>query len=60
MSYGNKDKHGHKYCSNSKNIRPVEKLLFGKNTPHESIRIARAGDVPTTTDIAKHAGRLKI
>jgi len=29
-----------------RNIGPVEQLLFGKNTTHESIRIARAGGVP--------------
>jgi hypothetical protein len=42
-----------------KNIGPVEKLLFGKNTTHQSIRIARAGGVPATANIAKHANRLK-
>jgi len=42
-----------------RNIGPVEQLLFGKNTTHESIRIARAGGIPATAHIAKHADRLK-
>ena len=42
-----------------KNIGPVEKILFGNKTTHQSIRIARAGGVPATANIAKHAGRLK-
>ena len=42
-----------------KNIGPVEKILFGNKTTHQSIRIARAGGVPATTNITKHAGRLK-
>jgi len=37
----------------------VEKILFGKNTTHESLRIARAGGVPATAHIARHANRLK-
>lgn len=42
-----------------KNIGPVEKILFGEHTTHESIRIARAGGIPATAHIAKHADRLK-
>ncbi len=41
------------------NIGPFEKLMFGKNTTHQSIRIARSGGVPATAHIAKHADRLK-
>ncbi len=33
--------------------------MFGKNTTHESLRIARAGGVPATAHIRKHADRLK-
>lgn len=42
-----------------KNIGPFEDILFGKHTAHESIRIARAGGIPATTNIAKHANKLK-
>ncbi|PCI10905.1 MAG: glycine zipper family protein [Thiotrichales bacterium] len=42
-----------------KNIGPMEKLLFGKHTPHQVIRIARAGAIPATAHITQHAGRLK-
>ncbi|NOX91929.1 MAG: glycine zipper family protein [Gammaproteobacteria bacterium] len=42
-----------------KNIGPVEKILFGNKTTHQSIRIARAGGIPATANIAKHADRLK-
>lgn len=42
-----------------KNIGPVEKVLFGNKTTHQSIRIARAGGIPATAHIAKHADRLK-
>jgi len=42
-----------------KNIGPMKKLLFGKNTPHKSIRIARAGGIPATAHITQHADRLK-
>ena len=42
-----------------KNIGPIEKILFGNNTTHASIRIARAGGIPATANIAKHADRLK-
>jgi len=41
------------------NIGPFEKLMFGKNTTHQSIRIARSGGIPATAHIAKHADRLK-
>jgi len=41
-----------------KNIGPMEKLLFGNNTTHQSIRIARSGGVPATSHIAKHAKKL--
>ena len=41
------------------NIGPFEKLMFGKNTTHQSIRIARSGGVPATAHISKHANRLK-
>jgi len=34
-------------------------MMFGKNTTHQSIRIARSGGVPATAHIAKHADRLK-
>jgi hypothetical protein len=40
------------------NIGPIEKLLFGNKTTHESIRIARSGGVPATAHIAKHAARI--
>ncbi|MCF6337800.1 MAG: LysM peptidoglycan-binding domain-containing protein [Gammaproteobacteria bacterium] len=41
------------------NVGPFEKWMFGKNTTHETIRIARAGGIPATANIAKHADRLK-
>jgi hypothetical protein len=41
------------------NLGPTEKWLFGGKTTHQSIRIARAGGVPATANIAKHAQRLK-
>ena len=41
------------------NTEPVEKILFGNKTTHQSIRIARAGGVPATANIDKHADRLK-
>ncbi len=41
------------------NVGPFEKWIFGKNTTHESIRIARAGGIPVTANVAKHADRLK-
>lgn len=40
------------------NIGPLEKLLYGKRTPHEVIRIARGGGVPTGAVITKQADRL--
>jgi len=42
-----------------KNIGPMEKLLFGKHTPHQTIRIARAGGIPATAHISQQADRLK-
>lgn len=33
--------------------------MFGNKTTHQSIRIARAGGVPATANIDKHADRLK-
>jgi len=42
-----------------RNIGPFEKHLFGKQTTHESIRIARGGGIPATANIARHADRLK-
>jgi hypothetical protein len=41
------------------NLGPTEKWLFGGKTTHQSIRIARAGGVPATANIAKHSQRLK-
>ena len=41
------------------NIGPMEKLLFGKHTPHERIRIVRSGGIPATAHITQHADRLK-
>jgi len=41
------------------NIGPLEKVMFGKNTTHQSIRIARSGGIPATAHITKHADRLK-
>jgi len=41
-----------------KNIGPMEKMLFGNKTTHQSIRIARSGAVPATSHIAKHANKL--
>ncbi len=42
-----------------KNIGPFEKLLYGKKTPHEVIRIARGGAVPATANIAANTQHLK-
>ncbi|VAW90000.1 hypothetical protein MNBD_GAMMA17-1409 [hydrothermal vent metagenome] len=42
-----------------KNIGPMDKLLFGQHTPHQVIRIARAGGIPATAHIRQHADRLK-
>ncbi len=41
------------------NVGPFEQWMFGKNTTHETIRIARAGGIPATANIAKYADRLK-
>jgi len=40
------------------NIGPFGKWLFGKNTTHESIRIARSGGIPATSNIVRQADRL--
>lgn len=40
------------------NVGPMEKLLFGNKTTHQSIRIARGGGVPSTAHIEKYATRL--
>lgn len=40
------------------NVGPFEKWLFGNNTTHESIRIARSGGVPATANITRHANKL--
>ena len=40
------------------NVGPMEKLLFGDKTTHQSIRIAKGGGLPATAHIAKHADRL--
>lgn len=40
------------------NIGPLEKLLYGQQTPHEVIRIARGGGVPSGAIISKQADRL--
>ena len=40
------------------NIGPMEKFLFGKNTTHETIRIARTGGVPATQHITRNANRI--
>jgi len=42
-----------------KNIGPFEKVLYGKKTPHEVIRIARGGAVPATANIAANTQHLK-
>lgn len=41
------------------NVGPVERLLFGDRTTHQAVRIARAGGIPVTAHIAKHAQRIK-
>ena len=41
-----------------KNIGPMEKVLFGKGTPHQSIRIARAGGIPATQHITRNANKI--
>ena len=40
------------------NIGPFEKWIFGKNTTHETIRIARSGGIPATEHITRNANRL--
>ncbi len=40
------------------NIGPFEKWIFGKNTTHESIRIARSGAIPATANITMNANKL--
>src|SRR5690606_29168514 len=40
------------------NIGPFEKWLFGPQTTHQAIRIARGGGVPAGANIARHADRL--
>ncbi len=40
------------------NIGPFEKWIFGKNTTHESIRIARSGGIPATENITMNANKL--
>lgn len=41
------------------NIGPLERWLFGSQTPHQAIRIARGGGVPANQNITRHADRLK-
>lgn len=41
------------------NIGPLERTLFGNQTPREAIRIARGGGVPATHNITSNANRLK-
>ena len=43
----------------SRNVGPFERVLFGKRTTQQSIRIARAGGIPATAQIKKHAERLR-
>lgn len=43
----------------SQNIGPMERLLFGSQTPREAIRIARGGGVPATHNITSNATRLR-
>lgn len=40
------------------NIGPMEKLLFGNKTTHQTIRIAKGGGIPATAHIKKHAARM--
>lgn len=40
------------------NIGPFERWLFGNNTPHEVVRIARHGGVPATHNIQARADNL--
>jgi hypothetical protein len=41
------------------NIGPMERLLFGNRTPHQTIRIARGGAIPATQNITQQANRLR-
>ncbi|MFH4534261.1 glycine zipper family protein [Vibrio diabolicus] len=41
-----------------KNVGPMEKLLFGNKTTHQSIRIARNGGLPANAHIVKQAEKL--
>ena len=41
------------------NTGPMERLLFGDQTPHEVIRIARGGGVPATHNITSNVNRLR-
>lgn len=41
-----------------KNVGPMEKLLFGNKTTHQSIRIARSGGLPANAHIVKQAEKL--
>lgn len=43
----------------SQNIGPIERLLFGDQTPRQAIRIARGGGVPATHNITSNANRLR-
>ena len=43
----------------SRNVGPFERVLFGKKTTQQSIRIARAGGIPATAQIRQHADRLR-
>ena len=40
------------------NLGPMEKLLFGNKTTQQSIRIARGGGIPATTNITKYADKI--
>lgn len=41
------------------NVGSIERLLFGNRTTPQAVRIARAGGIPVTAHIAKHAQRIK-
>ncbi|SDU32507.1 LysM peptidoglycan-binding domain-containing protein [Halopseudomonas salegens] len=41
------------------NIGPMERLLFGNQTTHQAIRIARGGGVPANQNIIQHRNRLR-
>jgi len=40
------------------NLGPMEKLLFGNKTTQQSIRIARGGGIPATTNITRYADKI--